>query len=83
MSQAQLAEERARRQFQRKLEQLHFEVSVDSPRRVLDYLVEHLDDLLPRVGATILRDSFRDQLDRAKRIVAGRHNLRIVKGRTA
>lgn len=74
------AEYRARQQFQRKLEQLHFELSVESPRRVLDYLIDHLDDLLPRVGQNTLRDSFAAQLDRAKTAVASRHNLRLVKG---
>ena len=71
---------RARQQFSRKLEQLHFELSVESPRRVLDYLTEHLDDLLPEVGDSTLRDSFRDQLARAKRLVTSRHNLRLIKG---
>jgi hypothetical protein len=79
-SPGQYAEHRAREQFQRKLEQLHFELSVESPRRVLDYLIDHLDDLLPRVGATTLRESFRGQLDRAKQIVATRHNLRLIQG---
>lgn len=74
------AEHRARQQFVRKLEQLHFELSVESPRRVLDYLLDHLDDLINRVGETTLRDSFRQQLDRAKSQVASRHNLRLVKG---
>lgn len=73
-------EYRARHQFQRKLEQLHFELSVESPRRVLDYLIDHLDDLLPQVGNNTLRDSFADQLVRAKELVARRHNLRLVKG---
>lgn len=73
-------EYRARTQFQRKLEQLHFELSVESPRRVLDYLIDHLDDLLPQVGNNTLRDSFADQLVRAKGLVASRHNLRLVKG---
>jgi hypothetical protein len=74
------AEHRARQQFSRKLEQLHFELSVESPRRVLDYLIDHLDDLLPRVGDSLLRESFAAQLERAKRQVAQRHNLRLVKG---
>lgn len=74
------AEHRARDQFQRKLEQLRFELRVESPRRVLDYLIDHLEDLLPRCGATILRDSFREQLERAKQQVSTRHNLRLVKG---
>lgn len=73
-------EYRARAEFQRKLEQLHFELSVEAPRRVLDYLLDHLDDLLPRVGKNTLRDSFADQLVRVKGIVATRHNLRLVKG---
>jgi hypothetical protein len=71
---------RARQQFTRKLEQLHFELSVESPRRVLDYLIEHAEDLLDEVERTPLYDSFKDQLDRAKRRVASRHNLRLVKG---
>ena len=76
----QFTEHRAREQFQRKLEQLHFELRVESPRRVLDYLVDHLDDLLPRVGDSVLRDSFADQLIRAKRLVRERHNLRLIQG---
>ncbi len=74
------AEHRARLQFGRKLEQLHFELRVESPRRVLDYLIDHLDDLLPLVGDSTLRDSFAAQLDLMKRQVSRRHNLRIVKG---
>lgn len=74
------SEHRARYQFQRKLEQLHFELEVESPRRVLDYLVDHLEDLLPLVGATVLRDSFAEQLERAKRRVSTRNNIRLLKG---
>ena len=71
---------RARQHLVRKLEQLHFELSVESPRRVLDYLIEHADDLLDQVEPSVLRDSLSDQLERAKRLVAARHNLRLVKG---
>lgn len=74
------AQHRARRQFSRKLEQLQFELSVESPRRVLDYLIDHLEDLLPRVGDSILRDALAKQLADAKLRVARRHNLRLVKG---
>lgn len=74
------AEHRARQLFSRKLEQLDFELSVGSPRRVLDYLVDHLDDLLPRVGDSVLRESFAAQLVAAKKRVSARHNLRLVKG---
>lgn len=74
------AQHRARQQFSRKLEQLDFELSVESPRRVLDYLVDHLDDLLPRVGDSVLRDTFAAQLSAAKRRVATRHNLRLIQG---
>jgi hypothetical protein len=74
------SEHRARQQFSRKLEQLDFELSVESPRRVLDYLIDHLDDLLPRVGDSLLRDSFASQLTLAKARVSTRHNLRLVKG---
>lgn len=72
------SEYRARQQFARKLEQLHFELAMQSPRRFLDYLLDHLDTLLPMVGKTTLRDSFADQLVRAKGLVAQRHNLRPV-----
>lgn len=78
--QKQLAEHRAREQFQRKLEQLRFELQIQAPRRVLDYLLDHLDTLLEQVGPSVLRDSFAEQLGRAKRLVAGRHNLRVVRG---
>ena len=71
---------RARQQFTRKLEQLHFELSVESPRRVLDYLIEPAEDLLGQIERSPLHDSFTAQLDEAKRRVAGRHNLRLVKG---
>jgi hypothetical protein len=74
------AEHLARQQFSRKLEQLGFELSVEAPRRVLDYLIDHLDDLLPRVGDSVLRESFARQLSDAKTRVATRHNLRLVKG---
>lgn len=74
------AEHLAREQFSRKLEQLQFELAMESPRRVLDYLIDHLEDLLPRVGSNTLRDSFAEQLTRAKQTVARRHNLRLVKG---
>jgi hypothetical protein len=77
-SQKQLDEHRAREQFQRKLEQLRFELRVESPRRVLDYLIEHLEDILPRVGDNLLGVSFGEQLERARRLVSGRHNLRVV-----
>lgn len=75
---AHYTEYRARQQFSRKLEQLHFELAMESPRRVLDYLIDHLDDLLPQVGDNTLRDSFAGQLTRAKGLVSRRHNLRLV-----
>jgi predicted Zn-dependent protease with MMP-like domain len=71
---------RARQNFSRKLEQLHFELAIESPRRVLDYLLEHAEDLLGQIEGSALRDSFEGQLARAKRLVATRHNLRLVKG---
>lgn len=71
---------RLRQQFLRKIEQLHFELGVESSRRVLDYLVEHAEDLLGRLEQSTLRDSFEDQLSLAKSLVACRHNLRLVKG---
>lgn len=77
---AHYAQHRARRQFSRKLDQLRFELSVESPRRVLDYLIDHLEDLLPGCGDNTLRDAFAEQLRAAKLAVAQRHNLRLVKG---
>lgn len=82
MSAKHYAEHRARLQFARKLEQLGFELRMQSPRRVLDYLVDHLDDLIERVGDSRLRDSLAAQLDNAKAAVRTRHNLRVVKGTT-
>lgn len=76
----QFAEHKARAQFQRKLEQLHFELSIESPRRVLDYLIDHLEDLLGQLTPTVLTDSFQAQLARAKTLVATRHNLRLIQG---
>lgn len=73
-----LREYRTRQQFQRKLEQLRFELSVNSPRRVLDYLIDHLEDLLPRCGDSLIRENFTEQLERAHELVASRHNLRLV-----
>ncbi len=71
-------EHRAREKFQRKLEQLRFELRIESPRRVLDYLLEHAEDLLGECGDTLLAESFRTQLARARHEVSQRHNLRLV-----
>lgn len=73
------AEQKARDQFQRKLEQLRFELRVGSPRRVLDYLVEHAEDLLTRVGDNLLVQQFRTDLDMCRSLVAQRHNLKLVR----
>lgn len=78
MSRRQLDEHRASESFERKLEQLRFELRIGAPRRVLDYLLDHLGDLLPRLGPTLLRASLGEQLERAKVLVASRHNLRLV-----
>lgn len=74
-----LQQERLRSQFLRKLEQLHFELSIEAPRRVLDYLVEHLDDLLEWLDCTWDRDRLRERLVAARSLVATRHNLRVVR----
>lgn len=76
----QFREHKVRAQFQRKLEQLHFELSVESPRRVLDYLIDHLEDLHAQLTPTVLSESFKDQLERAKTRVSKRHNLRLIQG---
>lgn len=77
-SRRQYREHRARASFQRKLEQLRFELRIGSPRRVLDYLLEHLDDILPECGDNTLTTSFGEQLGRAKELVGCRHNLKLV-----
>jgi hypothetical protein len=75
----QLLEHRCRETFQRNLERLHFEISMQTPRRHLDVLVELLDLLLPGCGDSVLRQSFGEQLERAKLIISTRHNLRLCK----
>lgn len=69
------SEHRAREKFQRKLEQLRIELRIESPRRVLDYLVEHAEDLLDQCGESLLTESFRRQLAEARRDVTMRHRL--------
>ncbi len=73
------AELKAQEAFLRKLEQLGFELSMQTARRHLDHLLDHLDDLAPRLGDSVLGADYRARLERAKVAVAGRHNLRLVR----
>lgn len=80
------AEVAARAKFQRKLEQLRFELRLDkphTPRRVLDYLLEHCEDILPQLGDNLLRAAFRQQLDELRVLVLRRHDLRLLQGGAA
>jgi len=74
-----LAEHRTITKLGRKLEQLRFELRVEAPRRTLDYLLEHIADLLEQMGDSRLRAEYAGQVERARELVAGRHNLRPVR----
>jgi hypothetical protein len=69
--------------IERNLDRLRFELSMGTARRHLDVLTELIRTLLAGLPATALRDTYQAKLDVAERMVACRHNLRIVKGRTA
>lgn len=73
-----LGQHRAREMFVRKLEQLRFELRVQAPRRVLDYLLEHLDDLLEHLDGTTEQASYRRLLAEIRVAVARRSNLKVV-----
>lgn len=75
----QLKQHRLNAQYLRKLEQLQFEVRIESPRRVLDYLLDHLGDLLHDMDCTVEREYLREKLATARKLVSGRHNLRVVR----
>ncbi len=73
------AQLKAQETFLRKLEQLSFEISMEQARRHLDHLLDHLDDLAPRLGDSVLAADYRARLVRAKAIVSKRHKLSLVR----
>jgi hypothetical protein len=80
MSRAQVYQERARERFSRTLERLQTELSLGTPRRHLDVLVELAEAYLDQLDHTTLRAQFAERLDAARARVSTRHNLRLVGG---
>lgn len=74
-----LQQHRLRQQFERKLDQLSLELRCESARRHLDHILDHLEDLLEFLDCTAERENYRCQLEGVRRIVARRHNLRVVR----
>lgn len=64
----------------RNLDRLRFELSMGTARRHLDVLTEYLRRMIRALPATALRTAYEQKLTIAERMVAHRHNLRIVKG---
>ncbi len=73
-----LSEHQRVQRLARKLEQLHFELAVEAPRRTLDYLFEHAEDLLGSLENTEQKKSLAAQLSRARVLISRRGNLRVV-----
>jgi hypothetical protein len=76
----ELIEHQCREAFQRTLGRLHFAIGVGDARRHLDPLVELAEVYLRGCGDSVLRESFREQLERARSMVSARHNLKVVQG---
>lgn len=74
-----LQQERLRHRFESTMDRLRMELGVHAPRRHLDDLLSHLDDLLEFMDCTWERECFREQIESARKVVAQRHNLRVVK----
>lgn len=62
----------------RNLDRLRFELRMGTARRHLDVLVEYLHRLVRGLPATALRDGYAQKLTLVERMVATRHNLRLV-----
>lgn len=62
----------------RNLDRLKFELRMGTARRHLDVLVEYLQRLVRALPATALRTAYEQKLSVAERMVATRHNLRLV-----
>lgn len=65
--------------FERNASRLRLELSMGTPRRHLDVLVELLEVLVEQTGATLLTTQYREELTALKRLVATRSNVRLVK----
>lgn len=81
MSRSNLILEKATEEaIERNLDRLRFEISMGTARRHLDVLVEYLHTLIRGLPGTALRDTYAQKLAVCERMVASRHNLRLVKG---
>lgn len=68
----------AQQRFERNIQLLQLELRMGTPRRHLDVLVELLEILVDQTGGSALTEVYRVQLSEAKRVVAGRSNLKLV-----
>jgi len=73
------AEERARKDFENYMQRLQLELAMHSPRRHLDVLVRLLELLVEQTGGSFVTADYRDQLATAKKQVALRGNLHLVR----
>lgn len=64
--------------FERNAGKLRIELSLGTPRRHLDVLVELLQALLEETGGTLLTAQYRAELAELREQVARRHHLRVV-----
>lgn len=69
----------AERAFERNASRLRLELSMGTPRRHLDVLLELLRTLLPETGGTVLTAQYRAELVELETLVFSRSNLRLVK----
>jgi hypothetical protein len=74
-------EHKAAERFCRNMQLLALELTMGTPRRHLDVLVELLELLVEQCGNSIRTDAFRAELSHAKRRVDTRGNLRLVQPR--
>jgi hypothetical protein len=65
--------------FDRNASRLRLELSMGTPRRHLDVLVELLETLLPETGGSLVTEHYKQMLAQLKADVASRSNLRLVK----
>lgn len=65
--------------FERNASRLRLELSMGTPRRHLDVLLELLRTLVEETGGTIVTTQYRAELAELQRAVATRSNLRLVK----
>ncbi len=72
-------EHKAQERFVRNMQLLELELRMGTARRHLDVLVELLEQLVAQCGASLLAETYRTELDHAKRRVITRHNLRLIR----